>query len=218
MSCDNEPDDGCETSIRTLSDCGSCQAACVQPHAVTTCATGRCEVTACDGGWADCSDAAGCERQLDTCIGECCSVVEEDSYPADGAGCTRPRTITGSAEGCFGFRLVEQIVAGCAPTQARIDLEVPDGIDLELRVTVLSGSAEVLCTHLLSSNGSTEPGCVGTNPVGDDERVYVSRPETCFSAAGDLDSETFSIQVEVNWISGRSCEMWTLHINTGKDC
>ncbi|MGM0576891.1 MAG: putative metal-binding motif-containing protein [Myxococcota bacterium] len=67
-SCDADPDDGCETSVRTLDDCGDCGVQCSLQHATETCATGTCLVDTCSNGWCDedGDDATGCEHDLDT--------------------------------------------------------------------------------------------------------------------------------------------------------
>jgi alpha-tubulin suppressor-like RCC1 family protein len=58
--------DGCETSTRTLSDCGGCGVSCALPNAGETCSAGTCEVTTCEPGYGDCDgrDATGCELEL----------------------------------------------------------------------------------------------------------------------------------------------------------
>lgn len=70
-SCDGQAATGCETSIRTLDNCGGCQsegksAACDGlPHVqASACATEACEIEQCDGGWANCDGRVdnGCER------------------------------------------------------------------------------------------------------------------------------------------------------------
>ncbi len=65
-NCNGNPDDGCETSTTTLTNCVSCGTACALPNASASCATGACTLTGCNAGFADCTAAAGCETQLGT--------------------------------------------------------------------------------------------------------------------------------------------------------
>jgi hypothetical protein len=74
-NCDGVTANGCETSLTTLTNCGSCGAACSLANATATCATGACEIASCDSGWGNCdgNTANGCETQLnsDTNCGGC---------------------------------------------------------------------------------------------------------------------------------------------------
>ena len=65
-SCNGNPDDGCETSVTTLTDCVNCGQACSFPNGGASCATGSCQPTGCNSGFADCTAVAGCETQLGT--------------------------------------------------------------------------------------------------------------------------------------------------------
>ncbi len=49
--CDSNPFNGCESSVRSLSSCGSCGTACAIAHAVVSCGTGTCQFVRCQGGW-----------------------------------------------------------------------------------------------------------------------------------------------------------------------
>jgi hypothetical protein len=75
LDCDTVSDNGCETPINTLSDCGACRAPCAPRNAMGTCATGVCLVESCQSGWGDCNASSldGCERSLETSTdcGEC---------------------------------------------------------------------------------------------------------------------------------------------------
>jgi hypothetical protein len=65
-SCDNNPDNGCETPLNTVTDCGDCGTPCSAPNGSASCATGVCVLTGCSAGFADCNAAPGCETQLGT--------------------------------------------------------------------------------------------------------------------------------------------------------
>ena len=64
--CNTNPADGCERPLATLTDCGMCGRSCNLPSATESCATGTCEITACDAGRGDCNTmpADGCEVDL----------------------------------------------------------------------------------------------------------------------------------------------------------
>ncbi len=66
--CDGIYGNGCETSTRTLSDCGSCGTSCTLSNATSTCAGGTCRVASCNAGWGDCGlvSGDGCSTQLNT--------------------------------------------------------------------------------------------------------------------------------------------------------
>src|SRR5690606_26619667 len=80
--CDGVDANGCETSTRTLTDCGSCDAPCARVNASESCASGTCMIAACDSGFANCDgqDTNGCETSLTTLT----------SCGTCGAPCSRP--------------------------------------------------------------------------------------------------------------------------------
>jgi len=61
--CDDEEQNGCETDITTVSDCGECDHACQFAHAGASCLGGSCVMGACDMYFKDCDNLAntGCE-------------------------------------------------------------------------------------------------------------------------------------------------------------
>jgi hypothetical protein len=64
--CNGLASDGCETPLDTLASCGACGATCDLAGAGERCDAGRCVVTACDPGLADCNASAtdGCETSI----------------------------------------------------------------------------------------------------------------------------------------------------------
>ncbi len=65
--CDSEIGNGCETSLRTLDDCGVCGQPCgPYPNLEVTCDEGFCDVLDCEQGYEDCDDdpLTGCESML----------------------------------------------------------------------------------------------------------------------------------------------------------
>jgi hypothetical protein len=62
--CDNNPSDGCETSISTdPNNCGACNHVCSIQHGTPSCFAGSCAVGSCNSGYADCNmnPSDGCE-------------------------------------------------------------------------------------------------------------------------------------------------------------
>jgi len=70
--CDGDADNGCETPLDTLTDCGSCGTACSRSNASETCSTGSCRIASCSSGYANCdgADTNGCETRL-TSLSNC---------------------------------------------------------------------------------------------------------------------------------------------------
>ncbi|HEX2676375.1 MAG TPA: hypothetical protein VHM19_07035, partial [Polyangiales bacterium] len=102
--CDNNPFNGCESSVKSTSSCGACGAPCTIPHAVTSCSTGTCTFVRCQDGWADCANgmADGCEQDLNdpaTC-GSCsndCSLAGGMPY-CSGGHCSGTNCAAGTAD------------------------------------------------------------------------------------------------------------------------
>ncbi len=65
-NCNQLAPDGCEAPLDTLTHCGFCDTACTIANGSATCATGTCEVLACNDGFGDCDDdpSNGCEVDL----------------------------------------------------------------------------------------------------------------------------------------------------------
>lgn len=89
--CNQEPGDGCERALDTLTDCGACGSPCVIPNAQTSCQSGSCEFSQCVPGFGDCDGdlGNGCERPLDTLTncggcGVACSAPNADTSCAGG--------------------------------------------------------------------------------------------------------------------------------------
>jgi len=72
--CDEEPDNGCETSLlTTAASCGACRRACAVANATPACRNGACAVGACNAGFGDCNGtpADGCEVSTSTALAHC---------------------------------------------------------------------------------------------------------------------------------------------------
>jgi hypothetical protein len=89
--CDGDAANGCEASLLDdASACGECGAACSFAHAEASCVDGRCQLQACEPGYADCApDSQGCESKLSdaTSCGRCELRCE---YPNAKSRCVLP--------------------------------------------------------------------------------------------------------------------------------
>lgn len=71
--CNGLADDGCETNLNTVVNCGNCGAMCItRPHASVTCTNGACTF-ACYAGYGNCNgvDWDGCESSLNNNVNNC---------------------------------------------------------------------------------------------------------------------------------------------------
>lgn len=67
--CNNDPEDGCETSLNTTLNCGVCDNICTtSENGGVTCQNGVCTPTTCDRGWDNCDNDPDtfCETRIDT--------------------------------------------------------------------------------------------------------------------------------------------------------
>ncbi len=89
-NCDGTEENGCETDLATSAQhCGACDATCPPANAQGSCSASKCQVTACNAGFADCNtnQADGCEVDLRTSAahcGACNSAVSSGQICADG--------------------------------------------------------------------------------------------------------------------------------------
>jgi hypothetical protein len=135
--CDGVDSNGCEVSLRTLTDCASCGSTCARDHSTPTCATGTCAVASCDPLWGNCnlSDLDGCEAPLTSLAS--CGVC--------GSVCTRnnasPTCDTGACRIDF-----------CNPGFGNCDTVDANGCETPLNSTAHCGGCGVTCT---AANAST---------------------------------------------------------------
>jgi hypothetical protein len=65
--CNNNLGDGCETDLKSSADhCGRCDTACHPANGEGVCAAGKCMVTGCDAGFANCNTLPGDGCEIDT--------------------------------------------------------------------------------------------------------------------------------------------------------
>lgn len=111
-NCDGIPDNGCETQLNTLTNCGQCLGSCKLPNAATSCDTGTCTITSCTPGWGDCNGelADGCETPLTT-NQNCGACRKPCEIPNATTSCA---TGTCQAGACMpGFGDCSSTLAGC---------------------------------------------------------------------------------------------------------
>jgi hypothetical protein len=99
--CDGDAQNGCETALTTLTDCGACGLSCALPGATASCDTGSCKVLSCDAGFYECdgdaqngceptpcgdgslcAEGAGCASQV--CVGGLCAAAACDDHTKNG--------------------------------------------------------------------------------------------------------------------------------------
>jgi hypothetical protein len=135
--CDQEPSNGCETALTTLSDCGKCDVACTG----RSCAGGACSDLTCPSGFGDCDmdpDTA-CETPLNTLTN--CAMC--------GASCSTPNAATSCADGTCKF-------VKCRAGFADCDGDPTNGCEIALNTLDNCGACGVICTV---ENG--QPSCPG---------------------------------------------------------
>ena len=162
FDCDGEPDNGCESKHRELDNCGACHMPCALPNASASCATGTCEVAACDDGWLDVNGepSDGCEVDTRTSVLHCGS--RDHACPPNPDG--------GRAACDGGVCIVE-----CDPGRADCDDDPTTGCEAHLDAPKTCGGCDHACT------GST-PVCSGSEADGFDcisGTCSPPRPDRC---------------------------------------
>jgi MYXO-CTERM domain-containing protein len=114
--CDDDPHNGCETSLDDDQlHCGACDHACDLPGGTSSCRQGECALDGCDQGLGDCNQnfLDGCETDLQTSTSHCgscdnacpaggwcesgsCQETPDDPPDDEGCGCTSPGSPSGS--------------------------------------------------------------------------------------------------------------------------
>ncbi|MEY4550709.1 MAG: hypothetical protein RL685_6904 [Pseudomonadota bacterium] len=129
--CNQDPSDGCERALDTLTDCGSCGQPCAIANGEAHCQGGTCQLSQCAAGFGDCDgDLAtnGCERPVDTLT----------NCGACGVSCSTPNGETSCAGG------VCQVVS-CANGFDDCDGDPLTGCEAKLDSLVDCGSCRTPC-------------------------------------------------------------------------
>jgi hypothetical protein len=146
--CDGNAGNGCERSIRTLTDCGACNVACDLPNATESCSTGTCQITGCANGFDNCDGNAGngCERSLRT-LTNCgaCDVV-----------CDFPNATESCSTGTCQF-------TDCLNGFCNRDGSTPNGCEVNLNLNPACSSA----TYLGSVSGDVGAGELNASGAGE---------------------------------------------------
>ncbi|MCB9731813.1 MAG: hypothetical protein H6745_04165 [Deltaproteobacteria bacterium] len=144
QDCDDDGNNGCETSTRTLTDCGDCGIPCSVDGGTATCASGVCQVDDCADGLADCSAAAGCETPITTnqnCGG--CGILCNPAH-ASAASCA-----TGECE-----------VTGCQAGWGDCDDNAGNGCESSLTSASHCGSCGNACNLAHASSKCAGTACL----------------------------------------------------------
>ncbi len=154
--CNDNPNDGCETNLRDVHNCGACLKECVvDPGTNPTCAAGVCRPDVCLPGWGDCdSDPAFCETDITTV----------DNCGSCGLKCSGPNVKTWTCA-LVGDERQCQVVE-CNPGWGNCDGLHANGCEVDLLSSVANcGQCAAACSDantqgLACSNGQCVPTCV----------------------------------------------------------
>jgi len=97
--CDNNPSNGCESTLNDLNNCGACGKVCTTENSNSTCVLGQCVVDSCDPGFANCDSNSqnGCEASLNSPY-TCGSCKNKCYYPNGIAACVNGNCTLESCE------------------------------------------------------------------------------------------------------------------------
>ena len=182
--CNHDPNDGCETNLRDIHNCGECGKECtVSAGSTPTCASGVCKADQCPPGKADCdSNPADCETDITT----------TQNCGACGNVCAGPN-VNQWACVASGGQYACQITA-CAQNWGNCNGQIGDGCEVNLNsATDHCGSCGGKCsTHNATAqacnNGQCIPTCIdgfkdcnGPRPGATDDgcETNVRTPQNC---------------------------------------
>lgn len=142
--CNGLVTDGCEASLKSTANCGTCGVVCVGVGSTTkSCATGECKVSSCSLGWEDCNQqsADGCEADLHT-VQNCGSC---------GAVCALPHAMTACSSGTC-------TLAGCEAGWSDCDASPANGCEVDVAHDPLHCGA---CNGVCNTSHATQAVCNG---------------------------------------------------------
>lgn len=156
-NCDMVADNGCETPLDTLGDCGGCGVPCARAQATADCAGGVCTLSTCNAGFGDCDlvTANGCETPLTTLV----------NCGACGSSCSRVGATGTCATGACAIGV-------CNPGFGNCDANDANGCETSLATTTDCAACSVACVR---ANALTS--CAGGT----------CRMTTCAAGYGDCD-------------------------------
>ncbi|MCA9597320.1 MAG: hypothetical protein KC776_28595 [Myxococcales bacterium] len=152
----------------------------------------------------DCDGTPGCELDHSASANSCASAQKLGSHCGDVAcnvlSCSPTNwSAFKSAQGNTSKWFVahsDECSNCCADVEARIHLDVPPGINYDL--------------YLWSSCGAMIDA--STQPAGQSEALTTFTGDDCFGS-----DDSFDYTIEVRYVSGSSCDSWTLTVD-GSDC
>ncbi|MCZ7686058.1 MAG: hypothetical protein M5U28_47785 [Sandaracinaceae bacterium] len=151
-NCDGMTDNGCETSLTTLTHCGGCGVACDLARATESCATGTCSITACDAGYGNCDGTTsnGCETPLTT-LTDC---------GACGSSCNLANATESCATGTCAITM-------CSPLFANCDGTASNGCERPTNTLTDCGGCGTVCDLAHASESCSTGTCsLGTCDAG----------------------------------------------------
>jgi hypothetical protein len=202
--CDSTLANGCERSLRTLTDCGFCNVSCDLPNAGESCSTGTCLLTGCAPSFSSCDGQTGngCEVGHKSYPNSCTTAAYVGSKCGDthcGFFCPSASWqtfATKSGRTSVWYRARANECSSCpASIQARITLSPPSGTDYDLYVYSACGTE---IGRSINAGSATD-------------QVTVSMSDDGFV------DDTYYYWVEVRHYSGASCSSWNLSF-AGKNC
>ncbi|MBK8259177.1 MAG: DNRLRE domain-containing protein [Polyangiaceae bacterium] len=130
-NCNNNPSDGCEVPLTTLTDCGSCGSVCNLANASESCQTGKCQIAACDQNFANCDlvPQNGCETNLLTTTDHC-------------GACGNKCVAINGTNSCVNSACAPQ----CAPFFGDCDIYRENGCETPIYTTDNCGACGVVCS------------------------------------------------------------------------
>ena len=188
--CNTMAADGCEVNTRAdLNHCGGCGMACRPANATGACNTGRCEVMACNAGFADCNMMAadGCEVNTLTSAAHCgaCGRACASGQACQGGVCTRfPST---GAEGPFAPTANVTITPG---VHNHTTINIPAGVTVRVSgsgVVDLRATGDVTVAGTIDVSGGNGGGganCVCGSGGGTGTATQAASGTTCAGGAG----------------------------------
>jgi hypothetical protein len=205
-NCDNNSANGCEAVLSTTANCGGCGVMCSRANASASCGSGACTLGTCNAGFSSCdgNSTNGCELSHASVSSACASAINLGTFDGDTAcgficggntGFDLFTTRTGTTSAFFRARAFE---ASDCPTsiEHRVTLAVPPGVDYDLFI-------HRACGGPLRGSSTAGPGQT--------DAVTFSEGD---SSGGD---DSFDYIIEVRYVSGASCNSWTLQV-LGHDC
>ena len=199
-SCDGDPDDGCETSITSLTNCGNCGVGCALTNAGESCASGACLITSCSNGWCnqDGLHPNGCEYDLDT--SPACGIYTNiGSVRGDTGSDTSSHTAHQEKYLRFFVSEGHSNAFSCVDLKAKLTLTVGAGTDYDLEAWCDGCSTSPVAS---SSNGGTST-----------DSVIVRWDEKCSFLGTPTGSDSGRyLYARIKFASGNTCANWSLTV------